>query len=54
MVKNTFSHIFICMLDEIIKKNDFNLALKQKNLYLPPKMKNSNAKGKQYPYDVIL
>jgi len=42
------------MLNEIIKKNDFNLTLKQKKLFSPPKIKSSNLKGKQYPYDGIL
>jgi hypothetical protein len=53
MVKNMFSHILICMLDEVIQI-DSSLAFKQKNLPLPPKVKSSNPKGKQYPYDAIL
>jgi len=54
MVKNAFSHILLCMLGEIIKKMFLILFLNKKNLYLPPKMKNSNPKGKKYPYDVII
>jgi hypothetical protein len=36
IVKNTFSHIFICMFDEIIKKW-FYSCIQLKNLYLPQK-----------------
>jgi hypothetical protein len=44
MVKNTFSHIHICMLHEIIKKVDYNLAIKQKNHFLPLKITSLNLK----------
>jgi hypothetical protein len=40
--------------DEIIKKNDYNLAFKPKNLSLPPKIGNSKLEGKQYPHEGIL
>jgi hypothetical protein len=49
MVKNTFSHIFICMLDEIIKKNDSNLALKQKKPLFTPKNEKFKPKRKTIP-----
>jgi hypothetical protein len=42
------------MFDEIIFKNDSNLALKPKNLYLLPKTRSSNLEGKQYFYESIL
>jgi hypothetical protein len=38
MVKNTFSHILICMLDEIIKKMILVLHSNKKNLLLPPEI----------------
>jgi hypothetical protein len=42
------------MHDEIIKKVDYNLVLNQKNHFLPLKIRNSNLKGKEYPYEGIL
>jgi hypothetical protein len=49
MVKNTLSHILICMLDEINKKMILVLFSNKKNLSLPPKMKCLNLKGNIIP-----
>ncbi len=37
-----------------LSKNDYILALKSKNLFLPPKIRSSNLEGKQYSHEGIL
>ncbi len=54
IVTNAFSHILICMFDEIIKKIDSNLAFKLNNLSLTQKITSSNLEGNQYPHEGIL
>jgi hypothetical protein len=53
MVKNTFSHIFICIFDKIINKISLVLHSHKNTFYLHLKIKSSNLEGKQYPHEGI-
>ncbi len=52
IVRNTSSHIIICVFDEIIKKLILILH-STKNPFLAPKIRSSNLKEKQYPHEGI-
>ncbi len=48
IIRNTFSHILICMLDKFIKTMILVLHSNQK-IFLPPKTRSSNFKKKTIP-----
>jgi len=54
IVRNTFSHILICMFDEIIKTLILILHSNQKTSLYPQKITSSNLEGKQYPHEGCL
>ncbi len=55
IVGNTFSHIIICMFDEVFRvKLILILHSHQKNLFLPQKLTNLILEGKQYLDEGIL
>jgi hypothetical protein len=54
IVRNTFSHILICMFDEIIKKVILISYSNQKPFFIPPKIRSLNLERKQYLHEGTL